>query len=91
MTDATAILSLAVAVIVIITAIVKLQANLFEKIAKMTKESIEAHSENAEAHPDIRRGIESQKINLHEFQKEQEKRWDNSVQQILEAIRNHEK
>lgn len=96
MGDATTILSLAVAVIVIITAIVKLQANLFDKMAKMMHELVENHSNNSGAHPDLREMCRSQKLNLEAFKESQDDRWrehekwgEEAVNKILGEMRNH--
>ncbi len=96
MNDATSILSLAVAVIVIIGTIVRLQANLFEKMEKMMNDTIRNHSENAEAHPDIRERLNSHKMNLDDFRHNQELRWkehekwgEEAVNKILGEMRNH--
>lgn len=96
MGDATTILSLAVAVIVILTAIVKLQSNLFDKMAKMMHELIENHSNNSAAHPDLRDMYRSQKLNFEDFKESQEERWrehekwgEEAVNKILGEMRNH--
>lgn len=96
MGDATTILSLAVAVIVIISAIVKLQSNLFEKMGKMMRELIENHSSNSAAHPDLREMYRSQKLNLESLRESQEERWrehekwgEDAVNKILTEMRNH--
>lgn len=100
MGDATTILSLAVAVIVILTAIVKLQSNLFEKMKLMMKEVVSNHSTDSEAHKDIRADVQEYFEELAEHRKDDaawkvdHEKWGQKVKdEILAAIRNgyHEK
>lgn len=82
--------------VIIITAIVKLQNSLFEKMSAMTKALLDSHSKDSEAHPDIRSAIRSQKHYLEEYEKEQSLRWkehdkwsQSALNELLAEIRNH--
>lgn len=82
--------------IVVVSALVRLQAGLFERIETMMKKVIVDHSTNSEAHQDIRGDIRSQKHQLIQFEKSQEARWkehdkwsQEAQQEILNELRNH--
>lgn len=82
--------------IVVVSALVRLQAGLFQRIEIMMNKVVTDHSTNSEAHADIRSAIRSQKHYLDEYEKEQSLRWKEhdkwsqaALNELLAEIRNH--